>query len=189
MIFFHKTWEDVFRSGCLLPFPSSHTPSQFYLLPLFLVKLSVQQNSMRFYDHFEKRTNNKTIATNSGRFVNLPGQHFVPTYFNMHLFQLFWYVSISEQRGSRGRCDGSRLFGHSEHEMVELKNFRAMRKKESIVATLEFRRANFSLFRELFSRVLWEPALEGLGVHKCCSVFGNYFLNTEAENSLGDKSS
>lgn len=43
--------------------------------------------------------------------------------------------------------------GHSNHEIVEFKIFRVMRKKDSIVATLKFRRANFKLFRELFSRV------------------------------------
>lgn len=145
--------EEIFRSGCLLPFPSAHTPFPFYLLPLFLAKLSVQQNSRRFCDCFEKRTNTKTIATNSGPFVNLPRQHFVPMYFNMQLLQLFWYFGACEQRRSHGRCDGSRLFGHSNHEMVEFKIFRVMRKKDSIVATLKFRRANFKLFRELFSRV------------------------------------
>lgn len=61
VIFFHKTQGDAFRLGFVLPFPSSYTPFAFYLLPLFLVRLSVQQNSMRFCDHFEKRKNAKTI--------------------------------------------------------------------------------------------------------------------------------
>ena len=43
--------------------------------------------------------------------------------------------------------------GHSDHEMVEFKIFSIMRKKDSRVATLDFRRANFKLFGELFSRV------------------------------------
>jgi len=52
--------------------------------------------------------------------------------------------------------------GHSDHAMVELKIFSAMReKKDSRVATLDFKRADFRLLRELFSRVPWECAFEG----------------------------
>ena len=43
--------------------------------------------------------------------------------------------------------------GHSDCEMVEFKIFSVMRKKDSRVATLDFRRANLRLLRELFSRV------------------------------------
>ena len=55
--------------------------------------------------------------------------------------------------------------GHSDHEMFQFKIFSVMRKKDSRVATLDFRRANFKLCRELFSRVSWESAFEGLGAH------------------------
>ena len=50
--------------------------------------------------------------------------------------------------------------------MVEFKIFSVMRKKDSRVTTLDFRIANF----KLFSRVPWESAFEGLGVHECWSV-------------------
>ena len=60
---------------------------------------------------------------------------------------------------------------HSDHKMVEFKIFSVMRKKDNEVAALDFRRANVKLFRELFSRVPCESAVEGLGVHKCWSVF------------------
>lgn len=48
--------------------------------------------------------------------------------------------------------------------MVELKTVSAMRKKESRVAPVAFERANVKLFREVRSRVPWEPAVEGSGV-------------------------
>ena len=57
--------------------------------------------------------------------------------------------------------------GHSDHKMVEFKLVSVMREKDSRVATLGFRRANF----KPFSRVPWESASEGLGVHECWSVF------------------
>ena len=56
---------------------------------------------------------------------------------------------------------------HSNHRMVKFKIFSVIRKKDSRLAMLDFRRANFKLFRELFSRVPWESAFEGLGVHEC----------------------
>lgn len=40
--------------------------------------------------------------------------------------------------------------GHSDHEMAEYKIFSVMRQKDSRVATLDFRKANFRLCRELF---------------------------------------
>ena len=69
--------------------------------------------------------------------------------------------------------------GHSDHERIESKIFGVMRKKVSRVATLDFRRANFKLFRELVSRVSWESAFEGLGVHECWSVFKNHLLKAQ----------
>ena len=65
--------------------------------------------------------------------------------------------------------------------MVEFKIFGVMRIKDSRVATLDFRRANFKLFRELFSTVPWESAFEGLGLHECWSLFKNDLLETQEQ--------
>ena len=70
--------------------------------------------------------------------------------------------------------------GHSDHEMAEFKIFSVMRKKDGRVATLDFRRANLKLLGELLSRVPWESAFEGLGVHKW-SVFENYLLEAQEQ--------
>ena len=48
--------------------------------------------------------------------------------------------------------------------MVEFNILRASKRVCSKVATLDFRRADFELFRELLGRVTWEKALEGRGV-------------------------
>ncbi|GAB0179901.1 hypothetical protein GRJ2_000455400 [Grus japonensis] len=68
--------------------------------------------------------------------------------------------------------------------MVEFKIFSVMRKKVSRVATLDFWRANFKLFRELFRRVPWESAFEGLGVHKCWSIVKNHLLEAQEQAIL-----
>lgn len=56
----------MFLDQDFLPFPSSHTPFPFYLTPLFLVKLSVEQNSMRFCDHFEREQILKLLQLTQG---------------------------------------------------------------------------------------------------------------------------
>ena len=53
--------------------------------------------------------------------------------------------------------------GCSGHEMVEFKILRATRRVRSKLTTLDFRRADFGLFRNLLSRVLWDKALKGRG--------------------------
>jgi len=65
--------------------------------------------------------------------------------------------------------------------MVEFKNFSVMRKKDSRVADLHFRRANLKLFRELFCRLPWKSAFVSLGVHECWSVFKNQLLAAQEQ--------
>lgn len=54
-----------------------------------------------------------------------------------------------------------------------------MRKKYSRVATLDFRRANVKLLRELSNRVHVETAFESLGVREGWSVFKNHLLEAQ----------
>ena len=54
--------------------------------------------------------------------------------------------------------------GCSDHKMVQFKILRASKTVLNKLATLDFRRADFELFRELLGRVTWEKALEGRGV-------------------------
>lgn len=69
--------------------------------------------------------------------------------------------------------------GHSDNKMFKI--FSVMRKKDSRVDSLDFRRTNFILFRELFSRVTWESTFEGLRVHKCWSAFKNHLLEAQEQ--------
>ena len=51
--------------------------------------------------------------------------------------------------------------GCSDHEMVEFKILGGRSKVKSKIATLDFRRANFDLFRELLGAIPWARVLEG----------------------------
>ncbi|GAB0187094.1 hypothetical protein GRJ2_001174700 [Grus japonensis] len=51
----------------------------------------------------------------------------------------------------------------SDHEMVQFGILRAARREHSKLITLDFRRADFGLFRDLLGRVPWDKALEGRG--------------------------
>jgi len=70
---------------------------------------------------------------------------------------------------------------HSDREMVEFKIFVVMRIKVSRVATLDFKRANFKLFREQLSNVHWKSAFEVLGVDECWSVCKKCLLKAKEQ--------
>ncbi|GAB0186773.1 hypothetical protein GRJ2_001142600 [Grus japonensis] len=57
-------------------------------------------------------------------------------------------------------------FGCSDHETVESKILRAARRAHSKLTTLDFRRADFGLFRDLLGRLPWDKALEGRGAQE-----------------------
>lgn len=65
---------------------------------------------------------------------------------------------------------------YSDNEMVEFKILRQSKRVHSRLAILDFRRADFDLFKELLGRVTWDKALEGRQVQESCSVFKNNLL-------------
>ncbi|PKU35038.1 adaptin ear-binding coat-associated protein 1 [Limosa lapponica baueri] len=56
--------------------------------------------------------------------------------------------------------------GRSDHEMIEFSILREARRGASRTATMDFRRADFGLFKSLLDRVLWEAALKGKGLQE-----------------------
>ena len=58
-----------------------------------------------------------------------------------------------------GDVKTGRSLGCSDHTLVEFTLLRDMGKARSIVRNLNFRKANFQLFKELVSRTPWETAL------------------------------
>jgi len=53
--------------------------------------------------------------------------------------------------------------GCSDHALVEFTVLRDMGKARSVVRTLNFRKANFQLFKGLVSRTPWKNGLQGQG--------------------------
>ncbi|GAB0203516.1 hypothetical protein GRJ2_002817200 [Grus japonensis] len=66
--------------------------------------------------------------------------------------------------------------GCSDHEMVEFKILRAVRRTHGKLTTLDFRRADFGLFRDLLGRMPWDKALEGRVAQDSWLVFEDHLL-------------
>jgi len=68
---------------------------------------------------------------------------------------------LTKKEGLAGNVKLKGSLGCSDHEMVQLKILRALRKVHSKLNTLDFRKADFGLFRDLLCRVPWDKALKG----------------------------
>jgi len=73
---------------------------------------------------------------------------------------------------------GGRL-GCSDHEMVEFRILRARSRAITRIKTLDFRTANFGLFKDLLGEIPWARALKGRGVQECWSLFKHHFLHAQ----------
>jgi len=73
---------------------------------------------------------------------------------------------------------GGRL-GCSDHEIVEFRILRGGSRAISRIKTLDFKRANFGLFKELLGGIPWARALEGSGVQECWLLFKCHFLHAQ----------
>ncbi|GAB0190228.1 hypothetical protein GRJ2_001488100 [Grus japonensis] len=69
--------------------------------------------------------------------------------------------------------------GCSDHEMVEFRILRAARRACSKLATLDFRRADFGLFRDLLGRIPWDKALEARGAQDSWLIFKHHLLQAQ----------
>jgi len=70
---------------------------------------------------------------------------------------------LTNKEGLVGNVKVKVSLGCSDHEMVEFKILRAARRVRSNLATLDFRRADFGLLRNLLGRIPWDKALERRG--------------------------
>lgn len=69
--------------------------------------------------------------------------------------------------------------GCRDHEMLYFKILRLSKRVPNKLATLDFRRADFELFRELFGRVTWEKAMERRGAQESPLVFKDHLLQAQ----------
>ncbi|PKU41091.1 glycerol kinase [Limosa lapponica baueri] len=79
--------------------------------------------------------------------------------------------------------------GCADHEMVEFKILRAVRRTHSKLTTLNFRRAVFGFFRDLLGGVSWDKALEGRGAQESWVIFKDYLLQSQARCILKKRKS
>ncbi|KAK4813319.1 hypothetical protein QYF61_026482 [Mycteria americana] len=81
----------------------------------------------------------------------------------------------------KGGCRevGIGLFSQSDHEMIEFLIRGEAARGVGKTATLDFRRADFSLFRRLVDRVPWEAALMGKGVQEGWTFFKEEVLKAQ----------
>jgi len=63
--------------------------------------------------------------------------------------------------------------------MVEFRILCGGSRAISRIKTLDFKRANFGLFKELPEGILWVRTLEGKGVQECWSLFKHHFLHAQ----------
>jgi len=65
--------------------------------------------------------------------------------------------------------------------MVEFRILRVGSRAISRIKTLDLRRADFGLFKELLAEIPWARALEGRGVQDCWSLFKCHFLHAQEQ--------
>ena len=86
---------------------------------------------------------------------------------------------LTKKEGLVGSVKLKGSLGCSDHEMVEFKILRAVRREQSKLPTLNFRRENFSLFRDLLGQVPWDKALEGRGAQESWLISKDHLLQAQ----------
>ncbi|GAB0205396.1 hypothetical protein GRJ2_003005200 [Grus japonensis] len=86
---------------------------------------------------------------------------------------------LTNEEGLVGDVKLRGSLGCSDHEMVEFRILRAARRARSKLTTLDFRRADFGLFRNLLGRIPWDKALEGRGAQDSWLIFKGHRLQAQ----------
>ncbi|GAB0194032.1 hypothetical protein GRJ2_001868500 [Grus japonensis] len=86
---------------------------------------------------------------------------------------------LTNKEGLVGDVKLKASLGCSDHEMVEFKILRAARRAHSKLTTLDFRRADLGLFRDLLGRIPWDKALEGRGAQDSWLIFKGHLLQAQ----------
>ncbi|GAB0209752.1 hypothetical protein GRJ2_003440900 [Grus japonensis] len=86
---------------------------------------------------------------------------------------------LTNKEGLVGDVKLKGSLGCSDHEMVEFRMLRAARGTHCKLTTLDFRRADFGLFRDLLGRIPWDKALEGRGAQDSWLIFKGHLLQAQ----------
>ncbi|GAB0205664.1 mitochondrial enolase superfamily member 1 [Grus japonensis] len=86
---------------------------------------------------------------------------------------------LTNKEGLVGDVKLKGSLGCSDHEMVEFRILRAARRALSKLTALDFRRAEFGLFRDVLGRIPWDKALEGRGAQDSWLIFKGHLLQAQ----------
>ncbi|PKU29777.1 hypothetical protein llap_19920 [Limosa lapponica baueri] len=90
-------------------------------------------------------------------------------------------LHFTNKEGQVGDVEVGGRLGLSDHEMVEFSVLSEITKGVSKTSTLDFWRADFSLFRTLVGRVPWEIVLRGKGVQEGWTLFKKEILKVQGQ--------
>ncbi|GAB0208992.1 mitochondrial enolase superfamily member 1 [Grus japonensis] len=86
---------------------------------------------------------------------------------------------LTNKEGLVGDVKDGGSLGCSGHEMVEFRILHGRSRAISRTTTLDFRRANFGLFKDLLGRIPWVKVLEGKRAQESWSIFRHHFLRAQ----------
>ncbi|GAB0192596.1 hypothetical protein GRJ2_001724900 [Grus japonensis] len=86
---------------------------------------------------------------------------------------------LTNKEGLVGNVKLKGSFDYSDHEMVEFKILRAVRRAHSKLTALDFSRADFGFFRDLLGRIPWDKVLEGREAQDSWLVFKGHLLQSQ----------
>ncbi|GAB0176269.1 mitochondrial enolase superfamily member 1 [Grus japonensis] len=86
---------------------------------------------------------------------------------------------VTNKEGLVGDVKLKGSLGCSDHKMVEFRILRAARRVHSKLTTLDFRRADFGLFRDLLGRIPWDKALQGRGAQDSWLISKGHLLQAQ----------
>ncbi|KAM9654465.1 uncharacterized protein ACIBXB_005124 [Morphnus guianensis] len=88
---------------------------------------------------------------------------------------------LTNKKGPIGNLKLKGSLGCSDHEMVEVKILRAARRVHHKLTTMNFRRAEFDLFRDLLGRVPWDKDLEGRETQESWLIFKDHLFQAQEQ--------
>ena len=99
------------------------------------------------------------------------------------------YLVLANKAGPVEVVKAEGRLGCSDQEMTEFRISCGRIRKPSRIATLDFRRANFDLFKQLLGEIPWDRGLEGKGAQDSWLAFKDYFFQAQNQSiSTGRKS-
>ena len=88
---------------------------------------------------------------------------------------------LTSKEGLVGNVKLKGRLGCSDHKMEDFKMLRAVRRVQSKLTALNFRTADFGVFRDLLGRVPWDKALEGREAQESWLILQDHLLQAQEQ--------